>query len=267
MADIDLSRYDTDKSPAYLRNYERHFGDLFDQPMRLLELGVQRGGSMLLWRDLLPKAQIAGLDLNKIDVADDSGRIHVYQGFQQDPAVLDRIAAEMAPDGFDVIIDDASHVGEYTEASFWYLFPRYLKPGGLYVLDDWACAYWPEWADGHAYEGVAAFRGTSRDRSTPVVAPGRAEQAKRLVRSAARPVAARLARHPEWQRRMTRLYMRAEGAALRSRFPSHDYGMAGFVKQIVDACAVDVILRGSAPVGLIESVEVTEAQVFVRKRS
>ena len=81
---VDLSQYDTDKSPEYLARYEREFGHLFDEPIRLLELGVQRGGSMYLWRDLLPKATIVGLDLNEIPIDDDTGRVHVYQGYQQD---------------------------------------------------------------------------------------------------------------------------------------------------------------------------------------
>jgi hypothetical protein len=268
---FDLAAYDTDKSPEYLANYRREFGTIFDRPATLLEIGVQGGGSMLMWRDLLPQATIAGLDLNPSHVDDDTGRIRLYQGFQQDPDVLDRIAREVAPDGFDVIVDDASHVGEYTEATFWHLFPRHLKSGGVYVIDDWSCAYWPRWSDGHAYKGRAAFRGTS------VAGPdddaddaGGLERLRRRVRASARPVARTLP--PSVKARLERVYMRAEGSTLQRRFPSHDYGLAGFVKQLLDACAVDVIRADSHEallgerVGIIESVRVTPAQVFVRKR-
>jgi hypothetical protein len=34
---------------------------------------------------------------------------------------LDRIAGERAPDCFDIIIDDASHIAEFTKISFWHL--------------------------------------------------------------------------------------------------------------------------------------------------
>jgi SAM-dependent methyltransferase len=150
---IDLSSYDTDKSELYLDRYSREFGHLFSEKAALLELGVRRGGSLYLWRDLFPNGQIAGLDLNPVNIQDDTGRIHVYQGYQQDPDVLDRLAAEVAPDGFDVVVDDASHLGEYTRDSFWYLFRHHLKPGGIYVIDDWGCAYSNDWADGHRYTG------------------------------------------------------------------------------------------------------------------
>lgn len=263
---IDLDRYDTDKSPTYLARYEREFGHLFNEPIKLLELGVQRGGSLYMWRDLLPKATIAGLDLNEIPIDDESGRIHVYQGFQQDPEILDRIAAEVAPDGFDVIIDDASHIGRYTAESFWHLFPRHLKPGGIYVIDDWGCAYWPEWSDGHAYTGSRAALGDFGSVSQPATtAPGAVENLRRRVRGAARPLAAQLS--PATRERLERLYMQAEGMTIKRRFPSHDYGMAGFVKQLVDACSMEAIDKDKAVpfVNGIRSVHVNESQVFVHK--
>jgi hypothetical protein len=266
---IELAEYDTDKRRAYLDNYEREIGHLFDQPGRLLELGVQRGGSMLLWRDLFPQGQIAGLDLNDVTVPDESGRIHIYKGYQQDPKVLDHIAAEMAPDGFDVIIDDASHVGEYTAASFWHLFPNHLKPGGIYVIDDWSCGYWSHWPDGHEYCGSRAALGESTEDSHPT--PQRMEAVRRRVRASARPVATWLERFPFLKGKLRDLYMRSEGVSLQRRFPSHDYGMVGFVKQLVDAVAIDVINapkgKGSAAVSTaqIARVHVTASQVFVHK--
>jgi hypothetical protein len=77
--EIDLANYDTDKSIGYLTRYRKEFADLFDKPITLLELGVQRGGSMALFRDLFPLANIVGLDLNAIEIDDKSGRVHVYQ--------------------------------------------------------------------------------------------------------------------------------------------------------------------------------------------
>jgi SAM-dependent methyltransferase len=259
---IDLLGYDTDKSPAYLANYEREFGDRFEQPIKLLEMGIQRGGSMLLWLDLLPSAEIAGLDLNEVALPTHS-RLHVYQGFQQDAAILDQIASEVAPDGFDVIVDDASHLGRYTAESFWHLFPRHLKPGGVYVIDDWGSGYWSDWADGHRYEGSREALGDFSNAT--VTAPGSLELARRRVRSSARPLAARL--NPKARSTFEKIYMRIEGVSLQHRFASHDYGMVGFIKQLVDACGVDDIDRhhGSFD-SSIASIHTYPSQVFVHKR-
>ena len=146
--------YDTDKDAGYLRHYETFLAPLLERDVRLLELGVYRGGSLLLWRDYFPRGIIAGLDVNPVTVDDASGRIRVYQGSQDDPRVLGRIAAEVAPEGFDVVIDDASHVGSLTSASFWYLFDHHLKPGGIYIVEDWGTGYWDEWPDGKTYDGT-----------------------------------------------------------------------------------------------------------------
>jgi hypothetical protein len=263
---LDLTQYDTDKSEEYIRRYRREFGHLFNTPIRVLELGVQRGGSMYLWRDLLPKATIAGLDLNEIHLDDDSGRLHIYRGFQQDPAVLDRIAAEVAPDGFDVIIDDASHLGTYTAASFWHLFPRHLKAGGTYVIDDWGSGYWNDWADGHAFSGDRSSLGDFPLANGSESGPTRVEEARRRIRTAARPLAAQLP--PTTRRRLEKAYMKIEGASVKRRFKSHDYGMVGFVKQLLDACAIADIDRGKDTpfANAIESVHVYPSQVFVQKQ-
>ena len=57
---LDASKYDTDKAAHahYLRNYEEHFRPLRDRDVRLLELGVLKGGSLLLWRDYFDWANI-----------------------------------------------------------------------------------------------------------------------------------------------------------------------------------------------------------------
>lgn len=265
---IDLARYATDKTAASLANYLQQLGPVADGPMTMLELGVKRGGSMLLWRDLFPKATIAGLDLNRIELDDASGRIHLYNGYQQDKAILDRIRAEVAPDGFDLIIDDASHIGRYTAETFWHLFPNHLKPGGIYVLEDWACAYWQNWTDGHKYAGKREALGERYDDGTGATGP---ESIRRRVRAAARPVAHRLDKHPTAKSALMRLYMRGEGATFQRRFPSHDYGMVGFLKQLIDASAIEIIdseFQKPLPIGraIIRSVHVERAAAFIRKQ-
>jgi predicted O-methyltransferase YrrM len=129
-------RSDTDKSEAYLRAYDAFLAPLRERNVRLLELGVLHGGSLLLWRDAFPRGVIAGLDREPVAVDDPSGRIVTFQGEQDDVVLLDRIAAQVAPGGFDVVIDDASHIAAPTRTSFWHLFERHLKPGGVYVIED-----------------------------------------------------------------------------------------------------------------------------------
>ena len=150
--ELDLGRYDTDKVPnGYLRTYDRVFEPLIDRPVRVLELGVRSGGSLRLWRDYFPNGIIAGLDVEPVPSEPTGDRIRIYQGRQEDTSVLSKIAAEVAPDGFDIVIDDASHIAAPTRTGFWHLFDNHLKPGGLFAIEDWGTGYWERWPDGRAW--------------------------------------------------------------------------------------------------------------------
>lgn len=74
--------------------------------------------------------------------------VHFVKGDQSDPKALDQAIAATGGAQFDVIIDDASHLGLATKASFSYLFPRALKPDGLYVIEDFGAPLLRRWPDG-----------------------------------------------------------------------------------------------------------------------
>jgi SAM-dependent methyltransferase len=247
---IDAGAYDTDKAEHahYLRRYEEYFRPLVDNEIKLLELGVYKGGSLLLWRDYFAKGLIVGLDLNPITLSDPSGRIRVYQGMQQDTALLDRIASDHAPQGFDVIIDDCSHIGELTRISFWHLFDNHLKPGGLYVIEDWSTGYWDSFFDGVAFNyrpNLGFSPKLFRIKSTLA----HLQRSAPALNSILRPV--------------KRLFNRKQ-------FHSHDYGLVGFVKELVDECGMADITRedrGTPPyrASKFKEVRISPGQVFILK--
>jgi hypothetical protein len=68
---------------------------------------------------------------------DVGGRLKTYWGIDQsDVGTLSNIALAEFDGAIDLVIDDASHQFGPTQASFTCLFPR-LRPGGLYVIEDW----------------------------------------------------------------------------------------------------------------------------------
>lgn len=136
----------TRKPAPYLALYEDLFAPLRDQPISLLELGVHSGHSLLLWHEFFPHAQIVGLDMRAAPANIPSTRVTYVQGRQEDPGALARAARAGGP--FDLIVDDASHIGRLTKASFHALFTAHLKSGGIYVLEDIAAsARFPDWPD------------------------------------------------------------------------------------------------------------------------
>jgi 23S rRNA U2552 (ribose-2'-O)-methylase RlmE/FtsJ len=158
--ELNLDDYDTDKVPhGYLETYDAVLAPYLDRALKLLELGIHRGGSLHLWRDYFPRGEITGVDIELPTGFIPGERVQMFQGDQADVAFLSTLAQQAAPDGFDVIIDDASHIAAMTERAFWFLFDHHLRPGGLYVIEDWGTGYWADWPDGQAITPFADVRG------------------------------------------------------------------------------------------------------------
>lgn len=131
----------SDKWAAYFPVYERVFAPLHGLPIRMLEIGVQNGGSLDVWSRWLPAAQtIVGCDIDPKCAAlrYDDPRIHVVVGDANQPETQARIEA-LAP-AFDVVIDDGSHLSRDIITSFVRYFPR-VAPGGVFVVEDMHAVY------------------------------------------------------------------------------------------------------------------------------
>jgi hypothetical protein len=142
LADRYYGAGEPEKKPStYFVEYDRLFSPIRSNPIRLLELGVRSGASMLVWRDYFPTATIVGLDIDECPPNfPKEVRFHFIAGSQDDHSALDE-AIRIAGGPFDIIIDDASHVGHITARSLAYLFPGGLKDGGFYVIEDICTAF------------------------------------------------------------------------------------------------------------------------------
>ena len=118
----------------YLPLYERYFGPWRKPGVRFLEIGVSRGGSLVMWRRYFgPEAVIFGIDIDPSCAEFDGQAGQVRIGSQDDPAFLARVVREMG--GVDVVLDDGSHQMAHVEASLQALFPK-LSFGGVYMIED-----------------------------------------------------------------------------------------------------------------------------------
>ena len=124
---------------------------MLDRPLRILEMGVWRGGSLDLWRQYFgPDAVIFGIDIDEVitTLGIDSAEVRV--GSQTDELFLLSVIEEMG--GLDIVIDDGSHVSRDVLASLRILFPL-LAEGGTYVIEDLHTSYWPAWGGGLRRKG------------------------------------------------------------------------------------------------------------------
>ena len=125
----------------YLDLYDRHLSQFRGKPVRMLEIGVFKGGSLELWRKYFgPELIMYGIDITPecADRVDAPNQVRI--GSQADPEFLKQVVAEMG--GVDIVLDDGSHIAEHQRASFKSLFPL-LSNNGFYIIEDMHTAYWP----------------------------------------------------------------------------------------------------------------------------
>jgi hypothetical protein len=132
----------------YFDIYERHFGRYRDRPIRMLEIGVFRGGSLRMWKEYFhPDSVIVGIDIDQSCAAHEIADQNVYVriGSQADPNFLASVNGEFGP--FDIILDDGSHKTHHQIISFGALFRDALKDGGCYMVEDMHTNYWIKHVD------------------------------------------------------------------------------------------------------------------------
>lgn len=131
----------------YLPIYERLLSPNRSRPIRMLEIGVYKGGSLEMWRRYLhPSSLIVGIDINPSckQYEDPDRNVHVRIGSQADPEFLANVADEFGP--FNVILDDGSHRSAHMVTTFQHMFDS-VAEGGVYVVEDIHADYWPSFRD------------------------------------------------------------------------------------------------------------------------
>lgn len=154
---------------GYHRFYPRQLEEFRDREFNMLEIGMGKGKSVPLWHEYFPKAHLYGLDRGDHDARDGvkDQPITMFWGSQDDPQLLRKII-ESVPDGFAVIVDDASHLVEHQLATWKILFDRALLPGGVYIIEDIEGSY----ADRGSFYGPSNHHGLLVPGSTIEVFKG-----------------------------------------------------------------------------------------------
>ncbi|WP_187274865.1 MULTISPECIES: glycosyltransferase [unclassified Methylobacterium] len=138
-----------DKWEQYLAIYARTFEHIRirNEPVSLLEIGVQNGGSLEFWAEILPHGStVIGLDIDP-KIADLAFDVDGVRAFVVDATQSNAVEAVLGAQSFDIVIDDGSHRSSDIVAAFNILFPR-VRPGGVYCIEDLHCSYDPAFEGG-----------------------------------------------------------------------------------------------------------------------
>jgi predicted O-methyltransferase YrrM len=146
------TRFIVAKTPAMVDRMAAAIAEI--APARIVELGIFKGGSAALLASLARPEQLSAIEIAPAPVAaleefivarGLGGIVSPHYGVDQGDAKL--LAALVDEDhgreSLDLVVDDASHYYRETRAAFEVLFAR-LRPGGLYIIEDWGWAHFPE---------------------------------------------------------------------------------------------------------------------------
>ena len=131
----------TDKAEGHSYDifYSEHFEKYKKNYGTLLEIGVQYGGSSLLWHDFLPNFKIVMTDIqNQVhptiwEKMNSNRYEYINMNAFNDNSI--KLINEKYPEGFDIIVEDGPHT---LESQIFALkeYSKLLKKDGILVIED-----------------------------------------------------------------------------------------------------------------------------------
>jgi hypothetical protein len=109
---LDSQETGTDKNTnhSYIQNfYEQEFSTFQNKNINLLEIGINKGGSLFLWSEFFKNANIYGLDIT------DKFLLEKYKNINRVNYIFKNAYSKQVSDelpDFDIIIDDGPHTVE-----------------------------------------------------------------------------------------------------------------------------------------------------------
>lgn len=146
----------SDKWSIYLEEYDRILSKYRNSPVRILEIGVQNGGSLEIWSEYFPQAElILGCDINQNcgSLRFDDERINVVVGDVNVEDTRKNIAERS--EKFDIIIDDGSHRSSDVIRTFA-LYLNKIVDGGVFIIEDLHASYWQDF-EGGLYDPLSSL--------------------------------------------------------------------------------------------------------------
>ena len=131
----------------YLEIYEKHFSRFRNLNVNVLEIGVNKGGSLQMWKQYFgPNSNIFGLDILKKSKMHEEDRIKIFIGDQEDRVFLKDLVKKLPT--IDILIDDGGHTMSQQITTFEELFP-YISKNGIYLCEDIQTSYRKRYGGGY----------------------------------------------------------------------------------------------------------------------
>lgn len=133
-----------DKYVSYFPIYEQYFNRFKNTDLTFIEVGVQGGGSLQMWRKYFGnQAKIIGIDINDLKTFNPTKEnVILLLGDQSDKNFWDSVLPGIGK--IDVFLDDGSHQMNDQITTMKIIWPH-LSVGGVYIVEDTHTSYYKEW--------------------------------------------------------------------------------------------------------------------------
>ena len=128
---VDIGCNDKDGIHTYVDTYDKLFKP-FQKGCSILEIGLAKGDSILLWDKYFTNTKIVGCDLSIVfEPAAYENDVELIACDGTKPELLDKLNGQK----FDIMIDDGSHMTQDQITTF-NLLKGSMNKGGVYIIED-----------------------------------------------------------------------------------------------------------------------------------
>jgi len=114
--------------------YQTHLGPHAAQAGNMLEIGVQSGGSVLMYHSVLPQFHYYGMDVNQNCLNFNDGTTTIYIGDQASVPAWATFFSTIQPQ-LDICIDDGGHQAHQMLTTIQQVLPH-MNAGGFFLTED-----------------------------------------------------------------------------------------------------------------------------------
>jgi len=141
---VDDSRTDKNTTHSYLPLYQTLLESKKESAKHVLEVGVQRGGSIKLWSQFFPNATVYGVDIMpESEVWEELRTNDRIVVLADTDAYTDEFAATFSTKKFDFVLDDGPHTLKSMQR-FINLYLPLLADDGILIIEDVEAWEWIE---------------------------------------------------------------------------------------------------------------------------
>ena len=118
---------------TYIPVYQKLFEPYQNKNIKILEVGISTGSSLILWSKYFSNAEIHGADIQFEELKRDQLNLHTKLKLHLGDSTKKTFTETL--DNYDIIIDDGSHVPEDQISTYKNLIGK-LNDGGIYIIED-----------------------------------------------------------------------------------------------------------------------------------